>query len=400
MYNTDHLSELVTGRGQSFWHNDIMQMSAELEERIEGTRWLIPGGAGSIGSAFIRNLIPYKPAEIIIIDPDENALAHLVRDIRNRFSADILPEIYTCSLSLGTALFRDWFLRQPRFDYVFSFAARKHVRAERDLWSTLAMLECNVLAHDELFQVLSEKPPQIVFSVSTDKAADPAGLMGASKQLMEQVLFSYADRMRVQTVRFANVLFSSGSLTEAFLHRYAQNQVFACPDDIRRYFVTRQESGDICLLAGFAAQPGISVPDFSPEKDQLAFLEILKRLMKNWNLTPEYFYQESEALDFAHRRKNQDPWPVLLTSTNTPGEKAAEIFSGKNEQVCSGNYRHLKYIQPGRVMSDDRLTEIRTQLGKWMQKPPARLAEIRTCMRTWVPEYSTVSSEKNLDMKM
>ncbi len=221
-HSPDSLSLLLARRKNPLWEDEA-KVQQQIQDRVKGSTFLIPGGAGSIGSAFVLALIPFRPGKIVVIDPDENALAHLVREVRNRFYPEDIPEFETLSLGIGTSLFSNWLGKQKTFDYVFSFAAHKHVRAERDTWSALAMLECNVLAHADLFLQCANSH---LFSVSTDKAANPANLMGASKRLMEKFLFTTNSNYSKHSARFANVLFSAGSLTESFWMRYLKSQIF------------------------------------------------------------------------------------------------------------------------------------------------------------------------------
>jgi FlaA1/EpsC-like NDP-sugar epimerase len=397
MLTPETLSDLLTGRVSSLWKEDDWVESI-MREQIKGRRILVPGGAGSIGSAFILSLIPYKPAQIVVTDPDENALAHLVREVRNRFFPEEIPELITVSLSLGTTLMEDWLLHQSPFDFVFSFAAKKHVRAERDVWSALAMLEVNVLAHAALFHQCTNSQ---IFSVSTDKAASPANLMGASKRLMERILFSIPSEKPRSSARFANVLFSAGSLTESFWQRYLHAQVFACPQSVKRFILTRSESARFCLLSGIAPEAGIFVPPLDPERDQILLSDLLVQFMKLNHLTPIYFRQEREALAFSFTRKESDPWPVLWTRNDTPGEKEEETFWGTGESLQNSSFGELKYISPPLSFTSEEIRTILTTIQEWLVTPPeAGVKTVIRKMQEWVPEYQPKEGIASLDYKL
>lgn len=396
-HSPDSLSRILSRRKNPLWADEGIALQ-QIQDRVKGSTFLIPGGAGSIGSAFVLALIPYRPGKIVVIDPDENALAHLVREVRNRFYPEEIPAFETFSLGIGTSLFSDWLSKQASFDYVFSFAAHKHVRAERDTWSTLAMLECNVLAHVELFQQCKGSH---LFSVSTDKAASPANLMGASKRLMERFLFSAKSNQAKQSARFANVLFSAGSLTESFWLRYLKSQIFACPREVRRFVMTREESARLCLLAGMAPDPGIYLPPFNPQSDLVVLSELLEEFMKALNLEAIPFSGEREALEYAFQRKPADRWPVLWTQNDTPGEKDFEEFYGKEEEAKTSRFAKMQYIAPPQAFSPEEQNSIVSVIRLWLSHAPAGgLDEIKSQMQNWLPEYQPITGKSSLDSKL
>ena len=393
----DSLSQLLARRKDSLW-TDESKAQQEIQERVKGATFLIPGGAGSIGSAFVLALIPFRPGKIVVIDPDENSLAHLVREVRNRFYPEDIPEFETLSLGIGTSLFSDWLSKQKPFDYVFSFAAHKHVRAERDTWSALAMLECNVLAHADLFQQCANSH---LFSVSTDKAANPANLMGASKRLMERFLFSTQSNYSKHSARFANVLFSAGSLTESFWVRYLKSQIFACPREVRRFVMTKEESARLCLIAGVIPDSGIYFPPLNPSQDLVLLSDLLEEFMKALNLEPIHFTDEKEALEYSFQRKPSDPWPVLWTQNDTPGEKNFEEFYDKNEESKTSRLALLQYIDPPQSFTQEEQQRILSLIREWLIHPPAGgLDEIKNQIQFWIPEYQPINGISSLDTKI
>lgn len=340
----DAIAAAVSGRPTSLFAPDLDGIG----ERIAGRRVLVAGGAGSIGSATILALLGHQPATLAVLDPSENNLAELVRSIRSQ-DPPWRGDLNVQPLAYGSPLGRGWIARQPRFDLVLSFAALKHVRSERDEWSLARMLDVNLIEADRFLAALRHHGhgQQGVFFVSTDKAADPASLMGASKRAMELLLWAHASDSapaslldggqapalaRVTTTRFANVAFSDGSLPWAFLQRLAKGQPLAAPGDIRRYLVSPRESGDLCLLAALRCpHRHLLVPRLDPAKHQVTFTAVAEATLRSRGLVPAWYDDEAAARGAVERERAQGRWPVLVTSSNTSGEKSEEIFVGAGE---------------------------------------------------------------------
>ncbi len=245
MFNLEaFISEKVICRPSSMFLKDLEKRREELTAKIAGKRVLVIGGAGSIGSSFIRALVPYKPKSLVVVDTNENALAELTRSLRS--GGYFVPDDYIpYPMDYASPIFAKMFKDREGFDIVANFAAHKHVRSEKDMYSVTAMFRNNVLHARSLLDLLDTMPPDCYFCVSTDKAANPVNLMGASKRLMEDLIFAHADRYPVRTARFANVAFSNGSLPDGFLHRLAALEPLTAPTDVKRYFVSPEESGQI-----------------------------------------------------------------------------------------------------------------------------------------------------------
>ena len=229
--------------------DDIKEHREKLENRISGKSALVIGGAGSIGSSSIKAILPFKPAELVVVDTNENALAELTRDLRSTKGMFVPEKYITYPMDFSAPVFEKMFRKHGGFDIVANFSAHKHVRSEKDIYSVEALLQNNVLHAKKLLDLLVEYPPEEYFCVSTDKAANPVNIMGASKRIMEDIIFSYSDRFPVKTSRFANVAFSNGSLPASFLSRISKLQPLSAPFDVKRYFVSPEESGQICMLA-------------------------------------------------------------------------------------------------------------------------------------------------------
>ena len=239
----------VVLRNRSMFLDDIDSFTSTIEKKIKGKTVLVIGGAGSIGSSFIKAILPFCPKALVVVDINENALAELTRDLRSTRGMFVPPEYITYPMDFASPVFEKMFRKRGGFDIVGNFSAHKHVRSEKDIYSIEALLQNNVLHARNLLELLSEFPPEEYFCVSTDKAANPVNIMGASKRIMEDLIFSYSDRFPVKTARFANVAFSNGSLPAGFLARISKLQPISAPSDVKRYFVSPEESGQICMLS-------------------------------------------------------------------------------------------------------------------------------------------------------
>ena len=349
----ERIAQAVTGRSESLFADDVARDPTWWRNAIGGKRILVAGGAGSIGSATIHELLAVTagsqpPAALAVLDPSENNLAELVRSLRSRpdgFSGalDIQP------LDYGSALAAGWMARQAPFDLVLSFAALKHVRSERDEFSLCRMLEVNLVKADRVLAACRRQGHGRagIFFVSTDKAANPVSLMGASKRAMELLLWAHAQdgapaslldggaaapAARITTTRFANVAFSDGSLPWGFLQRLEKDQPLAAPGDVRRYLVSPREAGQLCLLAALRCpHRHLLVPELSPERDLVTFTAIAEQTLRAFGKSPQWC-QDEVAARSAPRGAT---WPVLVTTSDTSGEKDIEEFIGRDERAVS-----------------------------------------------------------------
>ena len=250
------IKNFITRREQSLLSDDFTKYDTEMQTRINGKSVLVIGGAGTIGSSYIKAILKFKIAKLVVVDINENGLTELVRDIRSSGCYNIPDEFITYPVNFGDRVFEKLFFHHGPFQIVANFAAHKHVRSEKDIYSIEAMIENNVLRARKLLDLLLQSPPEHFFCVSTDKAANPVNIMGASKKLMEELIMAYSDRLPIKTARFANVAFSNGSLPLGFLERLQKKQPWSCPRGIRRFFVSPQESGELCLIASIMGKPG------------------------------------------------------------------------------------------------------------------------------------------------
>ncbi|HEY9117029.1 MAG TPA: polysaccharide biosynthesis protein, partial [Roseivirga sp.] len=292
----EFISTHVTERKQSLFLNDLEKFQSLLELKTSGKTALVIGGAGTIGTSFIKALLKFKIEKLYVVDINENGLTELVRDLRSSTDLYIPAEIKTYPISFTDPVFEKMFKASGPFHIVANFAAHKHVRSEKDHFSIEAMIQNNVLKAKKLLDLLVLNPPEHFFCVSTDKAANPVNVMGASKKLMEDLILAYSNQLKITTARFANVAFSNGSLPFGFLERLAKRQPFSSPLNIKRYFVSPEESGQICLLACLLGNSGeIFFPKLDYSKDMKTFTSIAEDLLEQMGYEVEKCDSEEEA---------------------------------------------------------------------------------------------------------
>jgi len=343
---------------------DCADLCGDIESQVTGRRLLIVGGAGSIGAATLIEILEFHPAAVAVLDPSENNLAELVRTIRSLAKPfdgtfDVQP------LDYGSPLAESWMAVQTPFDLVLSFAALKHVRSERDVFSLLRMLEVNLVKADRFLAALRRQGHGLkgVFFVSTDKAANPVSLMGASKRVMELLLWAHAEPgapagflgggfapclPRVTTTRFANVAFSDGSLPWSFLQRLEKRQPLAAPADVRRYLVSPSEAGQLCVLAALTCpHRHLLVPTLSPSRDLVSFTDIAAATLRAHGFEPAWYDDADAARQAVEREAAGGRYPVLRTVSDTSGEKEIEEFIGEDEQEIDVGLRSAKAVAAG-----------------------------------------------------
>ena len=323
---------------RSISNHQVLLRKSILEKNI-----LVIGGAGTIGSSYIKQILKYKPSKITVVDINENGLTELTRDLRSSNLLDYNPEYITYPVNLLSETF-DKIFNSESWQVVANFSAHKHVRSEKDKISVEALIKNNVFGAIKLLNLCEGNPPKYFFSVSTDKAANPVNIMGASKSLMEKLILSKKNNFRVSTARFANVAFSNGSLLDGFIYRLNKKQPLSCPSDIKRFFVTPEQSGQICLLATFLGDTGnIFFPKLDFHKDQIYFKEIALDFLKENGFEPELVQSEKEAKEFDFD-KYPAKYPIYFLKTDTSGEKTYEEFYTEDEDYEINTYDSLGFI--------------------------------------------------------
>ena len=396
-----YISNYVTKRVSSMFYPDIKKYKSLLEQIINNKSVLVIGGAGSIGASFIKALLPFKPATLVVVDTNENALAELTRDLRSTKGMYIPTDYVTYPMDFASPVFEKMFRKRGGFDIVGNFSAHKHVRSEKDIYSVEALLQNNVLHAKLLLDLLAEYPPETYFCVSTDKAANPVNIMGASKRIMEDVIFSYSDKFPVKTARFANVAFSNGSLPAGFLARIQKLQPLSAPSDVRRYFVSPEESGQICLLAAILGENrAIFFPKLA-EAQMMTFDGIARSLLKEHGYEVLECSSDTEAIDKAEDLRNgSNLYPVHFSISDTSGEKPFEEFVTESETADYDRFQSLGVITGKEIPDKDRVAELFVDLNAAFAKEETTKEEVVAIMKAYLPNFEHIETGKSLDSKM
>jgi len=376
---------------------DLNKFSNLLFDNVNKTNLLVIGGAGTIGSSYIKQILKYKPSKITVVDINENGLTELTRDLRSSNLLDYNPEYITYPVNLLSDTF-DKIFNSDTWQVVANFSAHKHVRSEKDKISVEALIKNNVYGAIKLLNLCEGNPPKYFFSVSTDKAANPVNIMGASKSLMEKLILSKKNEFRVSTARFANVAFSNGSLLDGFIYRLNKKQPLSCPEDIKRFFVTPEQSGQICLLATFLGNTGnIFFPKLDFHKDQIYFKEIALDFLKENGFEPELVKLEKEAKEFDFD-SNPLKYPIYFFKTDTSGEKTYEEFYTEEEDYEINKYDSLGFINTLDVVIS--FEEVESDFETVFNNSNSQKSDIVRIIKKYVPDFEHIETGKHLDQKM
>ncbi len=401
MFNLNRfISDNVIMRQQSMFLPDIEANRDALCRKIKDRTVLVIGGSGSIGSSFVRALLPFKPASLVVADYNENALAELTRDLRSTKGMYVPDEYITYPMDFASHVFEKMFRSRGGFDIVGNFSAHKHVRSEKDIYSIEALMQNNVLHARHLLDLLAEYPPDEYFCVSTDKAANPVNIMGASKRIMEDVIFSYSDKFPVKTARFANVAFSNGSLPAGFLARIQNLQPLSAPSDVMRYFVSQEEAGQICMLACMLGNNReIFFPKF--EKAQmLGFDKIATRFLQEQGYEVMRCFSDEEAIDKAEAlKRGSRSYPVHYFASDTTGEKVWEEFYTDTEEVDMDRLVSLGVITGKGIPDKEKVKCLFEALASAFAADTSK-EEIITILKGYLPNFEHIEKGKSLDSKM
>ncbi len=397
---TNFIKEYITERKESLLAKDLKSYHNELAKRINRKSVLVIGGAGTIGSSFIKALLKFEPSKLYVVDINENGLAELVRDLRSSGDYNIPMELKLYPINFSDKVFEKLIIGEGPFDIVANFAAHKHVRSEKDQYSVEAMVENNVLKTKKLLNQLLENPPERFFCVSTDKAANPVNIMGASKKLMEEVIMAYSKKMHITTARFANVAFSNGSLPDAFLKRIEKRQPLSAPSDVIRYFVSPEESGQICLLACLLGDSGnIFFPKLT-KQDMKTFSYIGEKLLQEMGYKVAFASSENEAKRIIKNRSANNDYPVLFSPSSTSGEKPFEEFYTENEEIDLKTFSKLGIIKNKAQKSFSEIEKIFEKLYALFDQQEVTKAEIVKVLSGMITNFSHIETGENLDQKM
>jgi nucleoside-diphosphate-sugar epimerase len=401
---TAELTSVVIGRTASLFARDVAESRDAISAKIRGRRVLVVGGAGSIGAATVELLLDYLPSALHVADHNENSLAELVRALRGRPAGIPDFDFRALPLDYGGPVMARLLRDAPPYDAVLNFAALKHVRSEKDIYSVLQMFDTNVVRHVRFKRWLADhRHGAAYFAVSTDKAANPVSLMGASKRLMEDLVFdaAVADYQSSTSARFANVAFSNGSLLQGFGHRLAKRQPLAVPRDTRRYFISHGEAAELCLLAACRIPNNhVAVPR-TDTKFQLQLLEdVACACLDYWGLVPERYDDEAQARNDVERLAREGRWPLVLTPLDTGGEKPFEEFVGTGESVIDcglagvAALRHVAGAAAAQKLFDD--------IASWVNEPDRVIAKdaLVRVIAAALPNFHHAESSRNLDQRL
>ena len=397
---SEFIKKYVTKRNNSFFLNDLINNKEKLTQEIKGKSILVIGGAGTIGSSYIKAALRYYPSELIVVDTNENGLTELTRTLRSDPSI-IVPDSYlTYPMSFNSEVFYKMFESHGAFDIVANFAAHKHVRSEKDAFSIEAMIKNNVIDAKRFLDYLKLKNPSHFFCVSTDKAANPVNVMGASKKLMENVIMSYSSELKITTARFANVAFSNGSLLYGYIERLLQRQPISCPSDVKRFFVSPKESGEICLITSILGKSGdIYFPKL--DEDQLvSFKSITEDFFKYLNKEISVCETEDEAKNFASQMTDKSAYPIYFFKTDTSGEKLYEEFYTSEDRVKFNLYDSIGVITNSQKSNHKKLESVINQLNELFTKNEYSKEDIISLMNNLIPNFKHIETGKSLDQKM
>ncbi len=402
MFDLDKfIADSVTKRAGSMFAADIEAHRDTLSAEIRNRKVCVIGGAGSIGASFIKAVLRFEPKSVVVVDLNENGLAELVRDVRSTNGLFVPDEFRCYTLNFADPIFERIFREERGFDIVANFSAHKHVRSEKDRYSVQALLENNDIKAKRLMDLLTAYPPKHFFCVSTDKAANPVNIMGASKRIMEDLVMAYNAHFKVTTARFANVAFSNGSLPDGWLHRLQKRQPLAAPSDVRRYFVSPEESGQICMLACILGRSGeVFFPKLG-EEQMLTFSAICDDFVRAEGFQNDPCQSDDEAKAKAARMTtDSDKYPTVYFRSDTTGEKAYEEFYVPGETVDMRRFKALGVVEQTARHSMAEVNAFFGLLEGIFARDNFTKAEVVEAIRQFIPNFEHEEKGKNLDQKM
>ncbi|MBA5247455.1 UDP-N-acetylglucosamine 4,6-dehydratase [Marnyiella aurantia] len=390
----------LIGREHELFKEDISAHSGELEQAVSGSRFLVLGGAGSIGQAVTKEIFKRNPLKLHVVDISENNMVELVRDLRSTHGY-IDGDFQTFALDIGSVEYDAFWNADGGYDYVLNLSALKHVRSEKDPYTMMRMIDVNVFNTEKTIRQSVEKGVKKYFCVSTDKAANPANMMGASKRIMEMYLMKLSAEINISTARFANVAFSDGSLLHGFNQRIQKRQPIVAPNDIKRYFVTPQESGELCLMSTiFGENRDIFFPKLSENLHLITFSDIATRYLAELGYTPYLCSSEDEARELVHTLPAQGQWPCLFTASDTTGEKDFEEFFTDREELDMDRFPNLGIVKNEPLYDRELINHFTATIKNMKDKAAWTKDEIVQLFFTMIPDFGYVEKGKYLDSKM
>lgn len=426
----------LIGRREKLFVKDLLKWEDKLRDEISKSSFLVIGGAGSIGSATVKEIFKRNPKVLHVVDINENTLVELVRDIRSSLGY-IEGDFRTFCIDVGSGVFDRFFDDFGQYDYVLNFSALKHVRSEKDPYTLMRMVEVNILNTIKTLELAIKKGVKKYFCVSTDKAANPVNMMGASKRIMELFLMKYSDLISISTARFANVAFSDGSLLDGFRHRIEKRQPLSAPKDVKRYFIIPEESGELCLLSAVLGENrDLFFPKLSEQLHLITFADIAVRYLKMLGYEPYICDSEEEARRFfddfkssfessangienlkskvqnlelqASQNYNQSPfttqhspnyWPCYFFNSDTTGEKDFEEFYTEDEVIDWDRFKDIGVIKSNLVVEEEKLDYFIGKIAELQSKGWTK-QDLVTLFNFMLPNFNHKETGKYLDQRM
>ncbi|MDQ1245091.1 MAG: hypothetical protein QG565_1432 [Campylobacterota bacterium] len=390
----------LIGRNRKLFIDDINKYDAELKKIVSSSSFLVIGGAGSIGQAVTKEIFKRHPKKLHVVDISENNMVELVRDIRSSFGY-IEGDFSTFALDIGSVEYDAFIKADGKYDYVLNLSALKHVRSEKDPFTLMRMIETNIFNTDKTLQHSIENGTKKYFCVSTDKAANPVNMMGASKRIMEMFVMRKSKQISVSMARFANVAFSDGSLLHGFNQRIEKNQPIVAPNDIKRYFVTPQESGELCLMSCiFGENRDIFFPKLSEDLHLITFADIAVKYLKEKGYEPYLCKDEDEARELAKTLPKEGKWPCLFTASDTTGEKDFEEFFTDAETLEMDRFDNLGVIKNEAIYEEKLLNDFEKTIKAYKENLSWTKEDIVKEFHIMIPDFGHKETGKYLDGKM
>lgn len=390
----------IIGRKRKMFVDDLEQHQQNIKKIVQGSAFLILGGAGSIGQAVVKEIIKRKPEKLHVVDISENNLVELTRDIRNSFH-QLSLDFKVFALDINSVEYDAFFEADGAYDFVLNMSALKHVRNEKDQFTLMRMISVNVLATEKTLRQSISKGVKKYFSVSTDKSSNPVNLMGATKKMMEMCLLRASNDIHVTSARFANVAFSDGSLLHGFQERINKHQPIAAPDDVRRYFITAQEAGELCLMAFLLGKNrDIFFPKIGNELRATNLVDIAANYIKEVGYKPFLCRNEVEAINLAKNSQDSAVWPLLVTKSDTTGEKQEEEFYTKSETVDNSVFIDVGVIKNSDIKDWADLKRFEKEIGKLKQKGFWTKSQLLDACQGLVSDLDHIEKGMYLDEKI
>lgn len=390
----------LIGREEEIFENDISTYNIELSKTVNSSSFLVIGGAGSIGQAVTREIFKRNPLKLHVVDISENNMVELVRDLRSSYGY-IDGDFQTFALDIGSIEYDAFINSDGKYDYVLNLSALKHVRSEKDPFTLMRMIDVNVFNTEKTLQQSIENGSKKYFCVSTDKAANPVNMMGASKRIMEMYLLRKSQQIKISTARFANVAFSDGSLLHGFNQRILKRQPIVAPNDIKRYFVTPKESGELCLMSCiFGENRDVFFPKLSENLHLISFADIAVKYLAEIGYEPYLCESEEEARNSVDDLIAQKKWPCLFTASDTTGEKDFEEFFTANETLDMNRFDNLGIIKNEADFNSSKLENFSKQISEMKTNKFWTKETIVDLFHDMIPNFGHKETGKYLDSKM